>query len=267
MNFKGQVAIVTGGGNGIGKTVSIAFAGAGAKVVVVDRDGSAAKAVADQIRANGGDAQAVTADVTKSGDVQGYVSAALSAFGRIDCLFNNAGIEGRIAPIVDYDEALFDQLIAINIKGVFLGLKYVLPVMIAQGKGAIVNTSSVAGLVGTPSLAPYVASKHAVIGMTKSAAGEVARLGVRVNAVCPGPVDTRMIHSLEAQIDPANPQGVGQRYASAIPLGRYATTEEIANMVLFLCSDLVAGMTGAQVVVDGGRTACGGAVTSVVKKA
>jgi NAD(P)-dependent dehydrogenase (short-subunit alcohol dehydrogenase family) len=266
MDFTGKVALITGGGNGIGRTAALSFAKAGAKVVVVDKDGAGAKSTADSIKQSKGDALAVTADVTKSADVQAYVKAALAQYGRIDCFFNNAGIEGKVCPIVDYDEATFDQLIGVNIKGVFLGLKHVMPVMIKQGAGSIVNTASVAGMVGTPSMAPYVASKHAVIGLTKSAAGEVARAGVRVNAVCPGPVDTRMIHALEAQLDPANPAGVGERYAANIPLGRYATTTEIANMVLFLCSDLASGITGGQYVVDGGRTAVGGAVTTVAKK-
>ncbi len=266
MDFKGRVALITGGGNGIGRTTALAFAKAGAKVVVVDKDKGAAKSTADTIRQHKGEAVSVGGDVSKSADVQAYVKAALDAYGRIDCFFNNAGVEGKVASVIDYDEAAFDQLIGVNVKGVFLGMKYVLPVMVEQGSGAVVNTASVAGLVGTPGMAPYVASKHAVIGMTKTASGEVARQGVRINAVCPGPVDTRMIHALEAQIDPANPKGVGERYAGNIPLGRYSSTEEIANMVLFLSSDLSSGMTGGHYVVDGGRTATGGAVTSVGKK-
>ena len=185
-----------------------AFAKHGAKVVAVDRDGAAAEATAGIIRQNGGDALAVTADVTKSADVKAYVKAAIDKYGRIDCFFNNAGIEGKVSPIVDYDEAVFDAVIGVNVKGVFLGLKHVLPEMIRQGGGAIVNTASVAGLVGTPGMPAYVASKHAVIGLTKTAAGEVARQGIRVNAVCPGPVDTRMIHSLEAQLSPGDPAAV-----------------------------------------------------------
>jgi NAD(P)-dependent dehydrogenase (short-subunit alcohol dehydrogenase family) len=152
------------------------------------------------------------------------------------------------------------------VKGVFLGLKHVLPEMIRQGGGAIVNTASVAGLVGTPGMPAYVASKHAVIGLTKTAAGEVARQGIRVNAVCPGPVDTRMIHSLEAQLSPGDPAGVNQRYQASLPTGRYSTPEEIANMVLFLCSDLASNTTGGQFVVDGGRTSTGGAVTSLASR-
>jgi NAD(P)-dependent dehydrogenase (short-subunit alcohol dehydrogenase family) len=133
--------------------------------------------------------------------------------------------------------------------------------MLRQKSGAIVNTASVAGLVATPGMPAYVASKHAVIGLTKTAAGEVARDGVRVNAVCPGPVDTRMIHSLEQQIDPGDPASVARRYQAAMPSGRYTTPEEIANMVVFLCSDLASNTTGGQFVVDGGRTATGGSVT------
>ena len=154
-------------------------------------------------------------------------------------------------------------MIGVNVKGVFLGLRHVLPVMLKQKSGAIVNTASVAGLVGTPGISAYVASKHAVIGLTKTAAGEVAREGVRVNAICPGPIDTRMIHSLEAQINPADPASVARRYQATLPLGRYGTPEEIANVVLFLCSDLASNITGAQYVIDGGRTAIGGAVTSL----
>src|SRR5258708_23046925 len=161
---------------------------------------------------------------------------------------------------------MFDAVIGVNVKGVFLGLRHVLPVMLQQKRGAIVNTASVAGLVATPGMPAYVASKHAVIGLTKTAAGEVARQGIRVNAVCPGPVDTRMIHSLAAQLDPADPASVGARYRASIPTGRYTTAEEIADMVLFLCSDLAGNTTGGQFVVDGGRTAVGGAVTTLVEK-
>ena len=264
MEFTGRVALVTGGGNGIGRATAVAFARHGAKVVVVDRDGVGAQATIGIIRQNGGEAIAVTADVTRSEDVKAYVKAALEKYGRIDCFFNNAGIEGKLAPTAEYDEAVFDAVIGVNVKGVFLGLRHVLPEMIRQGSGAVVNTASVAGLVATPGMPAYVASKHAVIGLTKTAAGEVARQGIRVNAVCPGPVDTRMIHALEEQISPANPAVVGERYQAAIPSGRYATVDEIANMVLFLCSDLASNTTGGQFVVDGGRTATGGAVTNLM---
>jgi NAD(P)-dependent dehydrogenase (short-subunit alcohol dehydrogenase family) len=265
IDFTGKVALVTGGGGGIGRVTALAFAKSGAKVVVVDRDAAAGEATAGIIRQQGGDSRFVAADVTRSVDVAAYVKAALDAYGRIDCFHNNAGIEGAWKHTAEYDEAMFDQVIAVNVKGVFLGLRHVLPVMLAQQSGAIVNTASVAGLVATPGMPAYVASKHAVIGLTKTASGEVARSGIRVNAVCPGPVDTRMIHSLEQQLNPADPASVGRRYQAAIPLGRYVTPDEIAATVLFLCSDLAAAITGAQYVVDGGRTATGGAVTQAIE--
>ena len=265
LDFTGKVALITGAANGIGRATALAFAKSGAKTVVVDRDHAGGEATAGVIRQQGGDALFVAADVTKSADVQAYVKAALDAYGSIDCFHNNAGIEGTVKHTADYDEAMFDQVIAVNIKGVFLGLRHVLPVMLQQKSGAIVNTASVAGLVATPGMPAYVASKHAVIGLTKTAAGEVARSGVRVNAVCPGPVDTRMIHSLEQQLNPRDPASVGRRYQAAIPAGRYTTPEEIANMVLFLCSDAASNITGGQYVVDGGRTAVGGAVTQILE--
>jgi NAD(P)-dependent dehydrogenase (short-subunit alcohol dehydrogenase family) len=265
MNFTGKVALVTGGGNGIGRAACIAFAKHGASVVAVDRDGAAAEATAGIVRQNGGEATGLTADVTRSEEVKAYVKATIAKYGRIDCFFNNAGIEGKVAHTADYDEAVFDAVIGVNVKGVFLGLRHVLPEMIRQKRGAIVNTASVAGLVATPGMPAYVASKHAVIGLTKTAAGEVARQGIRVNAVCPGPVDTRMIHALEAQLSPGNAAALSERYQAAQPTGRYTTAEEIANMVLFLCSDLAGNTTGGQFVVDGGRTATGGAISNVAK--
>ena len=266
MDFTGKVALVTGGGNGIGRAACVGFARHGAKVVVVDKDGAAAEATAGIVRQAGGEATSIAADVTKSADVQSYVKKTLEKYGRIDCFFNNAGIEGKVAHTADYDEAVFDAVIGVNVKGVFLGLRHVLPQMIKQRSGAVVNTASVAGLVATPGMPAYVASKHAVIGLTKTAAGEVARQGIRVNAVCPGPVDTRMIHSLEQQLSPGDPKAIGERYQAAQPTGRYTTVEEIANMVLFLCSDLASNTTGGQFVVDGGRTATGGAVTNLVAR-
>lgn len=252
MDFTNKVAVVTGGGNGIGRAVCLGFAARGAKVVVVDRDADGAAAVAAEI---GKHAIACTADVTRTNDVQAYVARALDAFGRIDCFHNNAGIEGRVAPTAEYEEAMFDAIMGVNVKGVFLGLRHVLPVMIGQGGGAVVNTASTAGLIGTPGMPAYVASKHAVIGLTKVAASEVGPLGVRVNAVCPGPISTRMIADIAKQVSPNNPGGVEERYTAGLPLRRYGTAEEVANVVMFLCSDLSGNVTGAQYVVDGGRTA------------
>jgi NAD(P)-dependent dehydrogenase (short-subunit alcohol dehydrogenase family) len=262
MDFNDKVALITGAGNGIGRATALAFAARGANVVAVDKDGAAAERTVATIQQQGGKALARAADVTRSADVRAYVKAALDAYGRIDCFFNNAGIEGKIAPTADYDEDVFDQVIGVNVKGVFLGMRHVLPVLIKQKSGAVVNTASVAGLVATPGMPAYVASKHAVIGLTKTAAGEVARSGVRVNAVCPGPIDTRMIHSIEGQINPSDPDSVRARYQSALPNGRYGTADEVAAVVLFLCSDLASNVNGAQYVVDGGRTATGTAVTA-----
>jgi NAD(P)-dependent dehydrogenase (short-subunit alcohol dehydrogenase family) len=262
VDFTGKVALITGAGNGIGRATAAGFARRGAKVVIVDHDKAAGEATAGILRQQGGEATFVPADVTKSVEVQNYVEATLQTYGAIDCFYNNAGIEGSIAPTAEYDEDMFDRVIAVNVKGVFLGLRHVLPVMIRQGRGAIVNTASVAGLVGSPNMPAYVASKHAVIGLTKTASGEVGRSGVRVNAVCPGPIDTRMIHAVESMLNPNDPNAVGARYQQSIPLGRYGTAEEVANLVQFLCSDLAGNITGAQYVVDGGRTATGGAVSN-----
>ncbi len=262
MEFEGKVALVTGGAAGIGRAASVRFAGAGARVVVVDRDAAAGEETATLVREGGGEAIFVEADVTRSADVRGYVQAALDAFGRIDCFFNNAGIEGKVALTGDYDEEVFDQVIAVNLKGVFLGLRHVIPVMLRQGGGAIVNTASTAGLIGSPGLSGYVASKHGVIGLTRTAAGEYGRKGIRVNAVCPGPVETRMIESLERQYNPGGSNSVREGYRGLIPLGRYATPEEIANAVLFLCSDLAGSVSGIEFRIDGGRLASPGGFSS-----
>lgn len=258
MDFTGKVALITGGGGGIGRATALGFALRGAKVMVVDSDPGLGQTTVDVVAQQGGTASFVQADVTQGPAVQDYVEKTLAAYGRIDCFFNNAGIEGRVVPIYEYDEAVFDRVIAVNLKGVFLGLRHVLPVMIRQGGGAVVNTASVAGLFGSPGMPAYCASKHGVLGITKVASTDVAGLGVRVNAVCPGPVETRMMRSLEAQRNPADPEGVHAAYAAGIPTGRYATPEEIAGAVLYLCSDLAGDVTGTQIVIDGGRSGSGG---------
>jgi short-subunit dehydrogenase len=262
MDFTGKVALITGAGNGIGRATAAGFAQRGAKVVIVDHDSAAGEATAGILRQQGSDAAFVKADVTSAADVAAYVKFALDTYGAIDCFHNNAGIEGGVAPTWEYDDALFDRVMAVNVKGVFLGMKHVLPVMIAQGRGSVVNTASVAGITASPGMSAYVASKHAVIGLTKTAAGEAGRAGVRVNAVCPGPIDTRMIHALEAMLNPADPASVGRGYQGNIPLGRYGSAEEVANLVVFLSSDLASNMTGGHYTVDGGRTATGGAVSN-----
>ncbi len=254
MDFSGKVALVTGGANGIGLGAGQAFARLGARVVLVDRDAAAGEAAAASIRGAGAEVRFVAADVSRGPDVERYVAATLDAFGAIDCFFNNAGIEGRVAPIAEADEAVFDAVIGVNLKGVFLGLRHVLPVMLRQGRGAVVNTASTAALMGSPGLGPYVASKHGVLGLTRTAAGEVAAAGVRVNAVCPGPTDTRMIHSLVEQNSGGDVAASAARYQNSIPLSRFATVDEVVAVVLFLCSDLAGSVTAAHFVVDGGRT-------------
>jgi NAD(P)-dependent dehydrogenase (short-subunit alcohol dehydrogenase family) len=258
MDFTGKVALITGGGGGIGRATALGFALRGAKVMVVDADATLGQGTADIVIQRGGTVGFVQADVTRSASVQDYVKKTMDAYGRIDCFFNNAGIEGAVCPTQEYDEDVFDKVIAVNLKGVFLGMRHVLPVMIAQGSGAVVNTASVAGLFGGPGMPAYVASKHGVLGLTKVASTDVAGLGVRVNAVCPGPVETRMMRSLESQRNPGDPESIHAAMSRMIPAGRYALPEEIANTVIFLCSDLSSNTTGTQVVVDGGRSGSGG---------
>lgn len=255
MDLHDRVALVTGGGSGIGRAACFEFARAGAHVVTVDIDMAAAEKTAAEIRALGGQALAVQADVSQSAQVQAYVQQTLDRFGRIDCFFNNAGTEGRLAPLAEFDEAVWDRVIGVNLKGVFLGLRYVLPVMIAQKRGAIVNTSSVAGTVGAPTLAAYSASKHGVIGLTRTAAGEVGKQGVRVNAICPGPINTRMVHSLAEMINPADPASVAKFNVGRNPMGRYGEPEEVARIVVFLCSEASGYVNGVAWLIDGGRTA------------
>lgn len=252
-DFTGKVAIVTGGGGGIGRAASLALAKGGARVTVVDLSEELGTETVRLIQEQGGEAMFVKADVTKSADVENYVKQTVAAYGRIDVFINNAGWEGVVKPIPEHPEEAFDKVMAINVKGVFLGLKYVLPVMIEQKSGTVVNTASLAARVGAPGMVAYIASKHAVMGITKTAALEVAKLGIRVNAVCPGPVETRMMRSLEEGFAPGAAASAKQAQEAAIPDGRYALPEEIANTVLYLASDLSSHITGQGLLVDGGQ--------------
>jgi NAD(P)-dependent dehydrogenase (short-subunit alcohol dehydrogenase family) len=197
----------------------------------------------------------VPADVTDEGQVRDYVRAATAAFGRLDALVNNAGIEGPVSPLTETEVEQFDKVLAVNVRGVWLGMKHAGPAIAAHGGGAIVNLSSVAGLGATPGIVAYGASKHAVIGVTKTAALEFAPLKIRVNAVCPSPVETRMMRSLEAGINPADPAAVHDMMAASIPLGRYGEPSDIASLILFLCSDEASFLTGAAIPIDGGMKA------------
>lgn len=249
-----KVAIITGGSGGIGKVVAARLLEEGASVALVDLDQAGLDAIAKELDA-GDRVLAVRADVTSEDDIKHYVQATLGRFGRIDVFFNNAGIEGKVAPLEQQDTAMFDKVIAINVRGAYLGMKHVLPHMYKAGHGSVINTSSVAGLNGSANVLPYVTSKHAVTGMTKVAALEAARHGVRVNSVHPSPVNTRMMRSLEAGFDPNDAEGAKAAMEKAIPLGRYGDPADIANLVLFLASDESSFITGAQYRIDGGMGA------------
>ena len=257
IDFSGQVAIVTGAGGGIGRAVSLALSNVGAKVLLVDLSKASGQETESQILQRGGTALFVCADVSQAQDVEAYVKVALDTWGRIDIFMNNAAWQGEINSIVNYSVEMFDKVMGINVRGVFLGLKFVLPAMIKQGKGAVINTASLGADIGTRNLGPYTASKHAVLGLTKTAALEVARKGIRVNAVCPGPVDTEMLRFIEAeqaqgQLSAA--QLRAQRTAS-IPDGRYADPAEVANLMIYLASDFASHMTGQGVQINGGSHA------------
>ncbi|MDY7106324.1 MAG: glucose 1-dehydrogenase [Actinomycetota bacterium] len=255
MRFDGQVAIVTGAAGGIGCAAVERFAAEGARVVAVDLPGTDLEGAVAVAKDAGGEALAVPADVTKAADVARYVDAASGTFGRIDHFFNNAGIEGAITPLLEYPDEMFDRVMAVNARGVFLGIKHVGAVMAAAGRGSIVNMASVAGLGGSAMISAYVASKHAVVGLTRTAAIELGPAGVRVNAVCPSPVETRMMRALETAMSPDDPQAVHDLMSARIPLGRYAEPEDVAAVVAFLGSDDARFLNGMIAPVDGGMRA------------
>lgn len=250
----GKVAVITGGAGGIGETVAHRLASEGALLVLVDIDRETVEAAAKRV---GAGAIGVAADVSTKDGVESYVKAALQEHGRIDLFFNNAGIEGQTAPIADADIEWFDRVIAVNLRGVYLGLQHVLRTMRDQGNGgAIVNTSSVAGLRGFAGLAPYTASKHGVMGLTKAAAIEAAEFGVRVNAVNPGPISTGMMDRIERSLtEDDDQQAVHDQFASLNPMARYGTPEEVANIVTWLLSDEASYASGCAYPIDGGLTA------------
>lgn len=249
-DMRGKVALVTGGAGGIGSATALAFARAGAAVVVVDIAVEAAQRVADEITAAGGRAVCVRADVTRAAEVEAVVVATVATYGRLDYAFNNAGIEEEHSKLADGDEALFDRMMGINVKGVWLCMKYQLRQMLRQGSGAIVNTASVAGLVGAPKHAIYGASKHAVLGLTRSAAAEYARASIRINAVCPGVIRTAMFERVVSQ-GLADEQSIRRLH----PIGRIGEVDEVAHAVLWLCSEQSSFVTGHALTVDGGMTA------------
>lgn len=248
--FVGKVALVTGAGSGIGRASAQKFAQEGAKVIVADIVAEGGKETVRLIREAGGEATFVKTDVSQAREVEALISSTVEIYGRLDCAHNNAGIEGSSAPIAESSEADFDRVISINLKGIWLCLKYEVIQMLKQGGGgAIVNTSSVAGLVGFSGITPYTASKHGVAGLTKAVALEYATSGIRVNAVCPGVIDTPMIDRFAS-----DPQVRAQLLAQE-PVNRLGTPQEVANAVAWLCSDEASFMTGVPMPVDGGFVA------------
>ncbi len=246
----GKVALVTGAGSGIGRASALAFAREGARVIVSDLDVEGGAETLDAIRKAGGEASFIQADVSRESEVANLVQQTVATFDRLDCAHNNAGVSGVPAALHEMAADEWSRVLAINLSGVFLCLKYEIPQMIAQGGGAIVNTSSGAGLIGTPGLAHYCAAKHGVLGLTKTAALENARTGVRVNAICPGAVDTPMLRA-----SMAGSQEIEKMVLRSQPTGRFGTPEEIAEAAVWLCSERASFVTGESMLVDGGSVA------------
>ena len=245
-----KIALVTGGGSGIGRATALTFAREGAKVVVADIVVTGGEETVQLIQAAGGESIFVKADMANASDIEAMVQKVIATYGRLDCAHNNAGIEGATGRTADYSEAEWDRVIRINLTAVWLCMKYEIPQMLKQGGGAIVNTASDAGLLGVPQMPAYVASKHGVVGLTKTAALEYAKSGIRVNAVCPGVIHTPMVERITGQRP-----GRAERMTAAEPVGRMGKPEEIAAAVVWLCSDAASFVTGLPMAVDGGIAA------------
>jgi NAD(P)-dependent dehydrogenase (short-subunit alcohol dehydrogenase family) len=247
---EGKVALVTGGASGIGRATALTFAREGAKLVIADMNEDGGQQTVHLITEKGGEAIFVRTDVSKAVEVQALISQAVETYGRLDCAYNNAGIAGGVrARTADYPEDRWHQVIAVNLTGVWLCMKYEIPQMLHQGGGTIVNTASAAGLVGSRGTAAYVASKHGVVGLTKTAALEYAQQGIRVNCVCPGWIQTPM--TARGLSDPEQKAQIVVRE----PIGRVGTPEEVAETVVWLCSDAASFVTGHAMSVDGGLVA------------
>jgi NAD(P)-dependent dehydrogenase (short-subunit alcohol dehydrogenase family) len=247
MRLEGKIALVTGGSSGIGRATALAFAGEGAKVVIGDIQVEGGERTLQAIKEAGGDAILVKTDVTRPDQVEALINRAVETYGQLDCAFNNAGFEGTRAPTADYAEEDWDRVISINLKGVWLCMKYEIPHMLKQGGGAIVNTASSAGLVGFRTAPAYTAAKHGIVGLTKTAALDYAPAGIRINAVCPGVVRTPMLERLTGGHAKLEAWLLAQE-----PVGRAGTPEEIAEAVVWLCSDAASFVTGHPMAVDGG---------------
>ena len=250
--LEGKVAVITGGAGGIGRAAGAMFATEGADVLLVDIGEDALKEAVNAIGSNR--VSYCVADVTSEEDNDAMIATASERYGGVDILLANAGTEGDVLPITDYDPERFDQLMAVNVKGPWLGIRSSIPAMVKRGGGSIVVTSSVAGLQGTPGIVPYGTSKHAVIGLARGAAKELAAQNIRVNTVNPSPVETQMMRRLESGMNPADAQLVHDTLKQQIPLGRYAEADDIAKVMLFLASDDAAFITGSVYAADGGYT-------------
>jgi NAD(P)-dependent dehydrogenase (short-subunit alcohol dehydrogenase family) len=250
----GKIALVTGAGAGIGRATALKFAEEGATVVVSDIDTDGGKETVALIRKSGGSASFVNADVSKADEAQAMVAHVVATHGRLDCACNNAGIVGKLAPMGEQTEESFDRVVAVNLRGVFLCLRAEIAEMLKTGGGGIVNLSSVAGLIGFAGLSPYVASKHGINGLTKNAALEYAKQGIRVNSICPGGIDTRMLDSLAEQATGGSAEA-SDMMAPLHPMGRIGTGDEVANLIVWLCSPRASFVTGAHIPIDGGYIA------------
>lgn len=246
----GKVALVTGAGSGIGRATALAFAREGANVVVADVVVEGGEETVALVKKAGGEAIFIKTDVAKAAEVEALVNTAVATYGRLDCAHNNAGIAGKSKTVVDDTEENWDRILAINLKGVWWCMKYEIAQMLKQGGGAIVNTASDAGLIGVRRGGAYVASKHGVVGLTKTAALEYAKAGIRVNCVCPGPIDTPMLQGIGGRN-----QAMIERMTAAQPGGRLGKPEEIAEAAVWLCSDAASFVTGLPMPVDGGYMA------------
>ena len=254
IRLDGKIAVVTGAAGVIGRATTELLAERGARIVAVDRK---REELEDAIKGLPASAEplAVTADVSDEDEVADYVRAAVDRFGTIDVFYNNAGVEGEVRPITQYPLETFRRVLDVNVVGVFLGMKHVLPVMLKQNKGSIINTASIAGLIGSPQIAVYSASKHAVIGLTRSAAWECTGTGVRVNCVCPGMIDSRMLSAILEGRNTGNAPMPQQKIVERIPARRLGQASEVASIVAFLASDEASYVSGSAYTVDGGRTA------------
>jgi NAD(P)-dependent dehydrogenase (short-subunit alcohol dehydrogenase family) len=246
-----SVVLITGGSSGIGRATALAFAREGAKVAIADVSVERCEQTVDEIRATGGEATCMECDVSDPEEVNAMVHEVVNVFGRLDYAFNNAGVEGVQAPVAEYPKKTWDVVLGVNLTGVWLCMKHEIIQMVKQGGGAIVNMSSILGVTGTENACAYVAAKHGVVGVTKAAALEYASQGIRINAVCPGYIDTPMLERAGVTLNEESRRSLAELHA----LGRLGTSEEVAEAVLWLCSEQASFVTGHAMLIDGGYTA------------